>query len=187
MSTAAVPLAEQRGGLLASARLRWVVLTAGIVVGALAAAAPYLSSRDAPVSDYADKSTAAIAAHVAVGLSFLLVGLLAWARRPENRVGPLMTLAGFTYFGTDVGWIETPATYIFADEWRGLFYAVLFWLFLAFPSGKLDSRLDRIYVVCFFAWVGIVRPFPSAAFLDPTLRARSTCPRTCSSFAPTPI
>ena len=98
-----------------------------------------------------------------------------------------MTAAGFTYFLTDLGWIETPATFVFADEWRGLFYAMLFWLLLAFPSGKLDSRLDRIYIVSFFVWVGIVRPFPSAAFFDPRSRARSTCPRTRSSFAPTPI
>ena len=59
---------------------------AGSSSGASPQLAPYVSSRDAPVSDYADKSTAAIAAHVAVGMSFILVGLLAWTRRPENRV-----------------------------------------------------------------------------------------------------
>ena len=57
----------------------------------------------------------------------------------------------------------------FADEWRGLFYAMLFWLLLAFPTGRLGSRLDRIYIVAFFVWVGVVRPFPSAAFFDPTV------------------
>jgi signal transduction histidine kinase len=170
MSTAAVTLAEERdGGLLASSRVRWAVGATGILVGCLVALVPYLSARDAPVSDYADKSGPAIAAHVAVGMSFILVGLLAWSRRPTNRVGALMTLTGFTYFLTDLGWIDTPATFIFADEWRGLSFAMLFWLLLAFPSGRLDSRLDRIYIVCFFAWVGLVRPFPSAAFFDPTV------------------
>ncbi len=45
---------------------------------------------------------------------------------------------------------------------------MLFWLLLAFPTGRLGSRLDRIYIVAFFVWVGIVRPFPSAAYFDPT-------------------
>jgi signal transduction histidine kinase len=168
LSTAAVTLEDAEQGLLANRRLRWAVGAAGIVVGCLAALAPYVSVRDAPISDYADKSTAAIAAHVAVGMSFILVGLLAWSRRPENRVGALMTATGFAYFLTDLGWIDTPATFIFADEWRGLFYAMLFWLLLAFPTGRLGSRLDRVYIVAFFVWVGIVRPFPSAAFFDPT-------------------
>jgi hypothetical protein len=34
-------------------------------------------------------------AQVAVGLSFLLAGLIAWSRRPANRLGALMVAAGF--------------------------------------------------------------------------------------------
>ena len=95
MTATTVALAEEpRRTGLASTRLRWAVLAAGLVVGALAAVAPYLSSRELPVSDYAEKSGLLIVAHVAVGMSFLLVGVLAWSLRPENRVGALMSTTG---------------------------------------------------------------------------------------------
>ena len=80
-------------------------------------------------------------------MSFLLVGVLAWSLRPENRAGALMSATGLAYFMTDLGWIDTPATFIVADEWRGLFAGFLFWLLLAFPSGRLESRADRLYVI----------------------------------------
>jgi signal transduction histidine kinase len=166
-ATAVAPADEPREAWLARPRVRATVLAVGIGVGALAALAPYVSARDVPVSDYADKTGAAIAGHVAVGLSFVLVGVVAWSLRPENRVGLLMTATGLAYFTTDLGWIGTPATFVAADEWRGVFYAFLFWLLLAFPSGRLESRADRVFVVVFFVYVALVRPFPSAAFYDP--------------------
>jgi len=168
VTAAAVGLTEEpRTTWLARTRVRATVAAGGIGVGALAAAAPYTSGRTVPVSDWVDKSDLAIAAHVAVGMSFVLVGVVAWSLRPGNRVGPLMAATGFVYFSIDLGWISTPATFVAADEWRGVFYAFLFWLLLAFPSGRLESRADRIYVSAFFAYVLLVRPFPSAAFYDP--------------------
>ena len=147
-----------------------MLLGAGLVAGTLAGLAPYLSSREIPVSDYADKTGVVIAAHVAVGMSFVLVGILAWSLQPENRVGVLMTAVGLAYFMTDLGWISTPATFVVADEWRGVFYIFLFWLLLAFPSGRLELRADRIFVVSFSVYVALIRPFPSTAFFDPRPR-----------------
>jgi len=162
---------------LASGRLRAGVLVGGLVTGTLAAAAPYLSSHEIPVSGYAEKSTATVAAHVAVGMSFLLVGLLAWSRRPENRVGPLMTAAGFAFFSTDLGWLHSPWPTVVADEWRGIFYAILFHLLLAFPSGRLQSRAERVLVVSTYLCLGLVRPFPSAAFFDASVEGPADLPR----------
>ena len=177
MTATAVEPAEASGeAWLVRTRLRWVLLAAGLVAGTLAALAPYLSSREIPVSDYADKTGIVIAAHVAVGMSFVLVGILAWSLRPENRVGVLMTAVGLAYFMTDLGWISTPATFVVADEWRGVFYGFLFWLLLAFPSGRLESRADRIFVVVFFVYLALIRPFPSTAFYDPGLEGPFDAP-----------
>ena len=33
-----------------------------------------------------------------VTLSFILAGLIAWSRRPDTRLGPLMVAAGFAHF-----------------------------------------------------------------------------------------
>src|SRR5262249_27713328 len=35
------------------------------------------------------------AATVAIGLAFVVTGLIAWARRPGNRLGPIMIAAGY--------------------------------------------------------------------------------------------
>ena len=50
----------------------------------------------------------------------------------------------------DLGWISTPATFVVADEWRGVFYVGLFRLLLAFPSGRLETRA-RIFAVSFLS------------------------------------
>jgi signal transduction histidine kinase len=153
-----------------------VLLGIGLAAGTLAGLAPYLSSREIPVSDYADKTGVVIAAHVAVGLSFVLVGILAWSLRPENRTGVLMTAVGLAYFMTDLGWISTPATFVVADEWRGMFYGFLFWLLLAFPSGRLETRAERSFVILFFVYLTLIRPFPSTAFYDPGLEGPFDAP-----------
>jgi signal transduction histidine kinase len=170
--TAAAPAAAAHAPAspwLASRPLRIAVLAAGAVAGTVDAVAPYLSSHEQPVSGYSATTPASAAAHVAVGMSFILVGLYAWSRRPDNAVGALMCGAGFAFFLTDLGWIRTPATFIFADEWRGIFYAILWHLLLAFPGGRLASRFERVFVACTYAYVLAVRPFLSAAFFDPHL------------------
>ena len=176
MATAVEPAEASGEAWLVWTRLRWVLLGAGLVAGTLAGLAPYLSSREIPVSDYAEKNGVVIAAHVAVGMCFVFVGILAWSLRPENRVGVLMTAVGLAYFMTDLGWISTPATFVVADEWRGVFYGFLFWLLLAFPSGRLESRADRIFVVLFFVYLALIRPFPSTAFYDPRLEGPFDAP-----------
>lgn len=174
VATSAQALGRRR---LSDVRARRLALAAGAIVATVVAAAPYVSTRSSPISDYPAKSTVSIAVHVAIGAAFILVGLLAWARRPANRTGALMTLAGFIWFSTDLGWISTPETFVFADEWRGLFYVVLFWLLLAFPSGRLGSRVDRLFVVAVLTWIVLLRPFPSTAFYDPHLEGPSDAPR----------
>ena len=87
--------------------------------------------------------------------------MLAWLRRPENRFGALMVAVGFTYCLS--GLIVT------TDSWpfiAGLLlialpYAVLFHILLAFPSGRLESRGDRVlagaaYLTATVVWWGCV-------------------------------
>src|SRR5262245_23927165 len=77
-----------------SLRLDSIVL--GAALGLLAVALPLLLVED--------PSTLAITVHVAVGWSFVAAGAIAWARRPDNRTGLLMTLTGLVWFARDVSW-----------------------------------------------------------------------------------
>ena len=63
-------------------------------------------------SDRPRDSTPWIVLALTLGWGFIGAGLYAWWRRPENRIGPLMTLVGFLWFlgalqSADAAWAFT--------------------------------------------------------------------------------
>jgi signal transduction histidine kinase len=107
-----------------------------------------------------------LAAATLTGASFNFLGLYAYAKRPDNRVGPLMLAVGFAFGAQLIGWIETDATYTIGTFLlQDLWIVVLGHLFLAFPTGRLGSRLDRGLVLTAYAW-WIVSGMLRLAFLD---------------------
>jgi signal transduction histidine kinase len=100
------------------------------------------------------------------GASFTFLGLYAFAKRPDNRVGPLMMAVGFAFGATMIGFIENDATYTIGTFLlQDLWLAVLGHLFLAFPTGRLGSRLDRGLVLTTYTW-WFVSEMVQLAFLD---------------------
>ncbi len=91
------------------------------------------------------------------GVVFLVAGQLAWDRRPDTRVGPLLVAIGFTwYVGTygasrDVGAV--------AHAFQGYFNALLAWLVLAYPTGRLRDRASHLVVAAWFVVLGIRSAF----------------------------
>jgi signal transduction histidine kinase len=106
---------------------------------------------------------------LAVGLSWALIGLDEWRRRPTNRIGPLMVFLGFAWFASLLVYSSVSALYTVGLFFRPLFIAVLNHVLLAFPSGRLESRLARAIVVAAYldtiVVVGASVPFqePDAA------------------------
>ena len=85
------------------------------------------------------------AAQVVVGGVWLVAGLIAWQRRPGNRVGPLMTAIGFLDVAPELFWnAALPFTLAELTYWFAL--PVFVHLFLAFPTGRLSTRFDRVFV-----------------------------------------
>lgn len=74
-------------------------------------------------------------ADLAVGCVLFACGTTAWDRRPTSRVGPLMSVAGFTWF---LGTVFEPALF--------LHRAPLVQLHLSYPTGRLPTRLSRAVV-----------------------------------------
>lgn len=87
---------------------------------------------------------------VLVGLSFVACGLFLWARRPANRLGPLMAVVGFLWlFGRTMTLVANPVVYT-AGLWLTDLWAPAFALFLlSFPTGRLVSRADLAIVGTF--------------------------------------
>ncbi|HEY7452047.1 MAG TPA: histidine kinase, partial [Candidatus Limnocylindria bacterium] len=84
---------------------------------------------------------------VAVGLIMVGAGVLAWSRRPDSWIGPLLVIAGFSWMvgGFRYGW--PPLVETVAILFTGTHLLILPWVVLGFPSGRLMRRVDRAWIV----------------------------------------
>jgi signal transduction histidine kinase len=102
---------------------------------------------------------------LAIGWSFIASGLIAWGRRPQSRFGPLMIAVGLAWFAAALEAANNALPFsiglALAPLWIGLFLHAL----LAFPSGRLDSRLARWLVGVYYLDVILVQ-FAWLAFAD---------------------
>jgi signal transduction histidine kinase len=88
-------------------------------------------------------SDARAAVPVAVGLAFLLTGLVAWTRRPANRLGALMVATGFALLLRQLRYSHDAFAFTFFFALGDLGYALLAHTLLAYPSGSVRDRLER--------------------------------------------
>ncbi|HEX2288365.1 MAG TPA: histidine kinase [Gaiellaceae bacterium] len=79
-------------------------------------------------------------------VSYVLCGLLAWARRPDSRFGPLMVAAGFANFVSTLSWTTNNLTFTLGQALDLLPPVILMHVFLAFPTGHLRGKLERALV-----------------------------------------
>jgi signal transduction histidine kinase len=80
-------------------------------------------------------------------LGYVLAGLVAWWRQPENRFGLLMLATGFAIFLSSLSWANADHPYTVGIAFD-LLPAVLFLhVFLAFPTGHLEAWFARALVV----------------------------------------
>jgi signal transduction histidine kinase len=76
-------------------------------------------------------------------LPFVLGGVVAWWRRPESRFGLLMIATGFGLFVSNLQWSNASLPYTLGLAVDLLPLALLFHVFLAYPSGRLQRRIER--------------------------------------------
>jgi signal transduction histidine kinase len=120
-------------------RALWALAAAGVACG-LVYLALVLSS------DHVDDPGLTAVLGLLVGWSFIGTGLFAWRRRPGNRTGLLMTTAGFAWFATGVSIANAPLVHTFGIAVDGIFPVLVGHLLLAFPTGRLHGRGERIVV-----------------------------------------
>jgi signal transduction histidine kinase len=106
---------------------------------------------------------------ISVAASFvgLTIGVLVWQRRPESRTGLLLTAFPLVDVLSNGNWIfwnrALPVTVAFASAYL---YAPLFGhLILSYPTGRLATRLDRIFVSVAYVFA-VLAALPSLLFLD---------------------
>ena len=122
-------------------------------------------------SDHTD--AAVIPFVLPVGWAFVAAGLVAWTRQPDNRVGPLMVAVGFAWCLNGLSAADSSFVFTIGLALELVAYGFLVHLLVAYPSGRLDSRVGLLIVVlayltvtvCHWAWL-LFAPFPNEDCTD---------------------
>jgi len=130
---------------------RWLVLLVA-VGGALGSAALIVL---AATSESLPQRSVSAALGIWLTVPYIAGGLVAWRRRPESRLGMLMVTAGFVIWANFLAWSSNSLLYTLGAAAQFLVPAVLLHVFLAFPNGRLRSRLDRAVVAAGYGAVAL--------------------------------
>ena len=107
------------------------------------------------------------------GSVWIVTGLIAWWRVPGNRIGPLATAFGFVDIAGQLYW-DAALPFSLAPVVSAFVFAIGVHLFLAFPSGRLQTRSERSVVA--FAYGATVILAPAGAMFRDTRPGCLDCP-----------
>ena len=96
-----------------------------------------------------------IALRIVPAWAFGLAGLVAWHRRPHNRIGPLMVAIGaalLTFFLRESSVPGLVSLGLWMRLGPGVLGILLCVLVLAYPTGQISSRLERAWVMLAVVW-----------------------------------
>jgi signal transduction histidine kinase len=160
----------------------WLALWAATAAASFAALIPVLFHSGPPMA--ADDVLGSLS-----GSSFAACGLIAWRRRRDSAVGPLLTAAGVALLVPEiVAQVDGALPFTFVALFGQLWIMVYAALILTFVTGgRLTSRLDAMLVAAFFAGLfvlqlavllfvpderNLLRVWPDAGIADALLRVQ---------------
>jgi signal transduction histidine kinase len=108
--------------------------TAGVALAVLA--------YEVQVDSFQSSHNRAIA-QVVIGLAFLLAGVVAWSRRPANRLGALVVAAGFALLLRQLRYSHDALAFTVFFALGDLGYALVAHSVLAYPAGRVKGRAER--------------------------------------------
>jgi signal transduction histidine kinase len=112
---------------------------------------------------------------LAIGWGFTGTGLYVWRRRPSNNIGPLMIAVGFSGFLKALAFSNGSVVFTIGSLGEVLIYAFLVHLLLSFPSGRLESPLDRLLVAVSYFNTTVIQ-LAAFVFTDPAKAGCTNCP-----------
>jgi signal transduction histidine kinase len=163
-----------------SGRLRWGIAAAGLAAGAGAASALVWGGYDVP----GDLLPPTLVLGLAVGWSFIGVGLIARAGRPSSRTGGLMIALGLAWFARYTVAVAVHPAFVLGVLLGSVYLSVLVHLLATFPDGRvhgplawtvvlvgylLSAPLDLFFLTVFSADRGLGEgPPPNGLVIAPT-------------------
>ena len=137
--------------------MRWIqgaLAIAGGVLGVLA--------YEVQVNNLPNTTSLRSWAGVVAAWSFLLAGLIAWSRRPRNRLGPLMVLTCFALLARQFRYSHDELAFTVFFLLGEICWVLVGHVTLAYPFGRVTDRLEKA-----FLWVAytVAIAFPLAILL----------------------
>jgi signal transduction histidine kinase len=174
-------LATKQGSHTAVRAPRWqLAAVSGLAVAVSTLTVLVVTSGTPP----ADSRPLRAIGHVLVILVPVAVGLWSWSRRPQDRFGRLLVATGFISSFTGLTESSDDVLYSIGRTGSWLAEAALVYVMLAFPSGHLTERKERVV-----AWAAVLTAtllyVPSAVFTEqyPVPSPWSSCDKACPGNA----
>ena len=123
-------------------------LTAGSCVVAGLAAAAALLWGGYPTTN--EELAVVLLLTLSVGWSFSGLGLVAWVRWPVSLTGPLMIAVGLAWFARAFGALDAVWAFEVGLLVGAVYLAVLGQLVITYPSGRLESRSQKVVVAAVY-------------------------------------
>jgi len=128
-------------------------------------------------SDHEPHKLATIAIAAPAGLAFVAAGLVARVQRPGNRTGTLLLLVGFSWFLGALAESNHSLVFTLGLATNFVFLGFIVDLLLAFPSGRLESRVERSVAASMYLLVALyAASVPFSQFDDACDAGSGSCP-----------
>jgi signal transduction histidine kinase len=135
-------------------------------------------ARSAPGGSFGGTSWLGAVAELAAGWALIAAGVAETWRRPASRAGLLLAGAGTGWFFVE--WnnqgLSWSAAFTFGLIASALAAPLVAHAALAYPAGRLASRLDVCAVVFAYAGAGLMLGLLPALFFDPVRQGCGLCP-----------
>jgi signal transduction histidine kinase len=122
-----------------------------LLLGAIALAGVALGVVELALAIPHDGNDIQIALLLWITLPYIAAGLIAWWRRPDSRLGPLMVAGGFAIGISSLQLADDLTVTTIGAVFDILPVAIFLHVYLAFPDGRLRSRIERWLVVAAYA------------------------------------
>ncbi len=129
-----------------------------------------------------DRPLAWLTADLVGGWAFMAAGLIAWDRRPANRMGPLLVAIGFAWFVGTFGRSSSITVAYLGGGLQGFYEPLLAIAVLAYPTGRLVDRASRVLAGAWLLDHGIWATARLALNRPLDWYGCSTCPDTIDRY-----
>lgn len=92
-----------------------------------------------------------------VGCVYTATGILAWIRRPANRMGPLLCIGGLVWLAAGTVNIAIPAFIAVGSVTQTLPTALAVHALLAYPSGRLRTTASRALTIAVYVTTSVLQ------------------------------